>query len=229
MNANVSQSTVDQALERDEPAAKAEYLAEFRTDVETFISRESLSASVVPHRVELPYTSQFQYYAFVDPSGGQADSMTLAIAHREGNGRAVLDMTREAKALFNPDSVTANFALEMKRYHISSCTGDRYAGAWPAERFRVHHVEYQPSPLTKSEIYRSWLPDLNSGVVELLDDSRLFHQILNLERRTGSQGREIIDHPPGGHDDLANAVAGACLLATGFGGPNGGPSRLTGL
>lgn len=229
MNPLVPQDIIDEALERDEPAAKAEYLAEFRTDVETFISRESLSAAVVPHRVELPYTSQFQYFAFVDPSGGQADSMTLAVAHREGNGRAVLDMTREAKPPFSPDTVAANFALEMRRYGINSCMGDRYAGEWPRERFRVHRIEYQPSTLTKSEIYKAWLPDLNSGKVELLDNSRLFNQILNLERRTGSGGREQIDHAPGGHDDLANSAAGALLMCTGFGGPRGGPSRLTGL
>ena len=65
--------------------------------------------------------------------------------------------------------------------------------------------------------------------VELLDDSRLFSQILNLERRTGAGGRESVDHPVGGHDDLSNAVSGALLMCTGFGGPAGGPSRLTGL
>jgi len=34
-----------------------------------------------------------------------------------------------------------------------------------------------------------------------------------LERRTGRSGRDLIDHPPGGHDDLANAVAGLVTVA----------------
>lgn len=229
MNANVSQTTIDKALERDEPAGKAEYLAEFRTDFETYISRENFSAAVVLHRVELPHSSEFRYYAFVDPSGGQSDSMTLAIAHREGNGRAVLDLIREVKPPFSPDTVAANFSLEMPRYGITSCTGDRYAGEWPRERLNAHRIDYQPSPLTKSEIYRAWLPDINSGLVELLDDTRLFNQILQLERRTGSGGRETIDHAPGGHDDLANVAAGSFLMATGFSGPTGGPAKLIGL
>ena len=38
-------------------------------------------------------------------------------------------------------------------------------------------------------------------------------QFLALERRTTRGGRDSIDHPPGGHDDIANAVAGACLAA----------------
>jgi hypothetical protein len=34
-------------------------------------------------------------------------------------------------------------------------------------------------------------------------------QICGLERRTGRSGKDSIDHAPNGHDDLANAVAGA--------------------
>ena len=34
----------------------------------------------------------------------------------------------------------------------------------------------------------------------------------NLERRTGrGTGRDIVDHPPNGHDDLANVVAGVLV------------------
>ncbi len=36
--------------------------------------------------------------------------------------------------------------------------------------------------------------------------------IVGLERRTSRGGRDSIDHGPGGHDDLANAVAGVLYL-----------------
>ena len=36
-----------------------------------------------------------------------------------------------------------------------------------------------------------------------------------LERRTARGGRDSIDHGPGAHDDIANAVAGALVLAAG--------------
>lgn len=228
MNPNVPQEIINEALEADEPSAKAEYLAIFRSDSELYASRESLEAVKIPHRVELPYSKQFEYFAFVDPSGGQADSMTMAIAHSE-NGCTVLDLMREAKPPFSPDNVVSNFALQLQAYKISCVTGDRYGGQWPQERFRHHRIEYKISSLTKSEIYRSMLPVINSGKVELLDDTKLFNQFLQLERRTGSAGREFVDHPPGGHDDVANAVAGACLLASGFGGPSGGARKLRGF
>ncbi len=49
----------------------------------------------------------------------------------------------------------------------------------------------------------------------LLDIPRLASQFLALERRTSRAGKDSVDHPPGGHDDVANAVAGALTMATG--------------
>ena len=34
----------------------------------------------------------------------------------------------------------------------------------------------------------------------------------NRERRTARGGRDSIDHPPGAHDDIANAMAGAIAM-----------------
>ena len=59
------------------------------------------------------------------------------------------------------------------------------------------------------------MPLLNSNRIELLDHPRLVAQLCGLERRTARGGRDSIDHAPGGHDDLANAVAGAAALALG--------------
>jgi hypothetical protein len=56
---------------------------------------------------------------------------------------------------------------------------------------------------------------LNSSKVDLLDHPRLIGQIVGLERRVARSGHQSIDHPPGAHDDLANAVCGALLLAVG--------------
>jgi hypothetical protein len=138
------------------------------------------------------------------------------------------DLVREARPPFSPDQVTAEFCQTLKAYRRYTVKGDKYGGEWPRERFRLHGIEYGSAPLTKSEIYRSLLPEINSGKVELFDNPKLINQLLQLERRTGAGGRETIDHPPNGHDDVANAAAGACLLAGGFDGPSGGPRKLIG-
>ena len=45
-NSDLAQAIVDKALERDPAAASAEYLAEFRTDIEGFVTREAVDACV---------------------------------------------------------------------------------------------------------------------------------------------------------------------------------------
>ena len=84
------------------------------------------------------------------------------------------------------------------------------AGEWPAERFQVHGIRYEPAELNRSELYLGFLPLLNSGRLDLLDNPRMIAQFVALERRTARSGRDSIDHAPGAHDDLANAVAGCC-------------------
>jgi hypothetical protein len=213
MNPTVGQSVIDAAMDADPAAAAAEYGAEFRTDVETYVSREVVDACVVVGRHELPRIEGVQAVGFCDPSGGSSDSMTLAITHIEASGgRVVLDVLRERKPPFSPDDVVRDFADTLKARGVSVVHGDRYAGEWPRERFRVHGIEYRVADKPKSDTYRDLLPLLNSGRVELLDHSRLVAQLCSLERRTARGGRDSIDHPPGAHDDLINAAAGALVL-----------------
>jgi hypothetical protein len=219
MNPTVPQSVIDEAYENDPASAAAEYGAEFRTDVETFVAREVVDAAVVPGRYELSPVSGVSYVAFVDPSGGSSDSMTLAIAHRDRDGRAILDAVRERRPPFSPDEVVQEFAALMKSYRIRNVAGDRYAGEWPRERLRVAGIRYEVSEKPKSDIYRDLLPLVNSGKAELLDVPRLVAQLCGLERRTARSGRDSIDHAPGAHDDVANAVAGVLVHVTEKGAP----------
>jgi hypothetical protein len=215
MNPSVPQSIIDAAFERDPASAAAEWMAQFRSDVEAFVTREVVSAAVVPGRYELPRVAGTTHVGFVDPSGGSADSMTLAVAHRDKDGNGVLDAVRERRPPFSPEDVVQEFGDCLKSYGVHRVTGDRYGGEWPRERFRVHGITYEPSEKTKSQIYGEVLPLLNSGRVELLDLPRLSVQLCGLERRTARGGKDSIDHAPGGHDDVANACAGALVAAAG--------------
>lgn len=58
------------------------------------------------------------------------------------------------------------------------------------------------------------LPLVNSRGVDLLDNDRLVTQLVGLERRVARGGRDSVDHGPGAHDDIANAVAGAIVRAS---------------
>jgi hypothetical protein len=211
MNSTVPQSVIDEATERDPASAAAEFGAEFRSDIEGFISREVVDAAVVPGRHELPRETGLSYRAFVDPSGGSADSMTLGIAHPD-HGNLLLDCLREVHPPFGPEAVVAQFVATLKSYGIKRVTGDHYGGEWPREQFRKAGIEYVTSDNAKSQIYLEALALLNSGKVELLDHPRLILQLCGLERRTARSGRDTIDHPPGAHDDVCNAALGAILV-----------------
>jgi len=214
MNPTVPQCVIDAAMEADPLSAAAEYGAQFRTDVEALLSREAVSACVSLDVRERAPMSSVRYYGFVDPSGGSADSMTLAVGHREREGDViVLDALRERRPPFSPEDVVSEFAELLKSYRVSKITGDRYAGEWPRERFREHGIVYEPAQKPKSDLYRDLLPAINSRKLDLLDDARLLTQLVSLERRTARGGRDSIDHAPGAHDDLANAVAGLAATA----------------
>jgi hypothetical protein len=211
MNPTIPQHVVDAAYERDPAAASAEFGALFRNDIDAFVSREVIADAIVRNRRELSPVAGLQYCGFCDPSGGSSDSMTLAVAHRGGD-KVVLDCVREARPPFSPEGVTRDFAAVLKSYRINRVTGDRYAGEWVREQFRTHGISYELAEQPKSDIFRDVLPLLNSGKVELLDLPKLAAQFIGLERRTSRAGKDSIDHSPGGHDDIANATAGALLL-----------------
>ncbi|UYW25685.1 hypothetical protein OKC48_20790 [Methylorubrum extorquens] len=204
---------IAEAYEDDPEAARAEYGAQFREDLQDFVSPETVERCTPTGLAERGRIGSLQYQAFVDMAGGGADSATLAIGHREGD-RAVLDAVREMPAGTSPEASVVEFAETCKAYGVSIVRGDRYAGEWPRERFRAHGVSYEVSEKSKSDLYRDFLPMLNSGRADMLDVPKLKAQLVGLERRTARGGRDSIDHAPGGHDDVANAVAG-CLVGLG--------------
>jgi hypothetical protein len=57
-NPSLPQSVVDRALERDRAAASAEYLAEFRSDIESFVSIEIVQACIGDHNEMAPLQPQ---------------------------------------------------------------------------------------------------------------------------------------------------------------------------
>jgi hypothetical protein len=173
-------------------------------------------ACVSPGVFERAPTRSINYRAFCDPSGGSSDSMTLCIGHNEiSRQTVVVDALREVRPPFSPEQVVGEFTTVLRSYRVTKIVGDRFAGIWPVEQFRKFGgVIYEQSAKPKSDLYTGLLPLLNSVRIDLLDHPRLISQLCNLERRTARGGRDSIDHAPGAHDDVANAVAGLAAIIT---------------
>jgi hypothetical protein len=91
MNPTVDPSVIEQAYEEDESSARAEYGAQFRADIESYVDPESVAHCVIPGRTSLEPAMSLSYRAFVDVAGGSGqDSFTWCIAHSHG------DLTRRA-------------------------------------------------------------------------------------------------------------------------------------
>lgn len=210
MNPRIDPAIIAEAYQTDPEAARAEYGAEWRDDLADFVTREVVDAVTMWGRHELPFDPSVTYSAFCDPSGGASDAMTLAVAHLQKDV-CVLDAVLEIRPPFDPERAVSECAALLRRFGISRITGDKYAGAWPVARFSEHGITFEQSARPKSDLYHDLLPLLNARRVELLDNPRLSAQLVGLERRTARSGKDSIDHTPGGHDDIANAVAGVLV------------------
>lgn len=176
-----------------------------------FYDAEKVMECVVTKRSRLQPQENRDYQAFVDMSGGSSDDACFSIAHYDkATKRTVLVLLSKqtGNPPFNPRHAVAKFAGICQRYGIRNVTGDRYAGETFRQDFADHGIHYTPCKVAKSVLYEELEPLINAAEVELLDDSKLFEQLLGLTVR-GTK----IDHLPGEHDDYANAAAGAVWLA----------------
>jgi len=214
MNPTISQELIDRETKKDPSAARAEWQALFRDDIETFLDPQLVEACAVLPAVTPPdkYTV---YQGFVDPSGGRADAFTVSIGH---HNREIfyIDLVRAWVPPFNPPQVVKEIAEVLSEYRITRATGDRYAGAWVSSAFEKQGINYSPCEVSKSNLYLSLEPFINASLVQFPKDKHLITELINLERKRGKAGKDSVDHPPRGSDDRANVVAGVCHLLEKF-------------
>jgi hypothetical protein len=223
MNPTYSRRAIEREFRRDPVSAGSEYgidgFVSFRQGQQALFDEAPLKQVIVNGRRELPPADGIRYVAFVDAAEGSrsGDSMTLGIAHREG-AKAVLDLVREVVPPFSPGQVIiATFAPILRDYGCREVKGDNHAKGFVSAAFDGEGITFVASLLSKSDIFSELLPLVNTGVIELLDLPMLRTQLLALERRSMRGGRDSIDHPRGGHDDVGNAAAGALVHVTGVG------------
>lgn len=172
-----------------------------------FLDGEMVARAIVPGLRVLPPRHDRAYVGFVDMSGGSSDDATLGIAHADGE-RAVLDLvvSQDGGTPFDPGRAVQKFVRMLREYGLATVMGDAYAGETFRRSFAEHGIRYRVCARSKTEIYEAIEPRLNADEVELLDVPKLQEQLLTLIVR-GAR----VDHPPGAHDDWANAAAGALV------------------
>lgn len=207
-NQLLPQAVIDRALARNPIAARAEWLAEFRWELEGYVNLDVLRAATGTFQ-ELPPSLGNRYTAGLDlASGSGDDSLAVSICHPDKAGdKVIVDFCRAWDPPFSPVAVLGDVADICRRYGVETLIGDRYAYNFAREILRDHDLGFRVSDKTTSQCFSELAPMLNAGEVLLPQHNGLLSQIAALERKPSSRGREFIGHPPGGHDDLAAAVA----------------------
>ena len=203
-----------EAAERDDPeAAASEWRALFRSDLAALLDDAVIDASVVYGRpLELPPRHGVKYHAFTDASAGRHDAFALCIGHAEKE-RFICDVIRATRPPFDPGATAAEFAALAKDYRCRKVTGDNFSGEWVAQAFRDAGMTYERSKLPKSQLYLESVAYWNRNAVRIPEHQALLRELRLLERRTHRSGRDFVDHPRSGSDDLANGLCGALHLA----------------
>ena len=215
MNSTLPQDVIDDALREDYEKAAAEYLAQWRSDLKAFLDQAKVNEALRDRDLDRPCSPHERpYRAFVDFSGGRKDSAALAISHMEPDSEEVIvDAVRRWQPPFSPEAVVREMAELLSQYRLTSCVGDDYAAEVLRELFTNAGVAYERSDDSASEIYLSVLPLFNTGRIAAPDNKVLRRELTALIRRTRQGGRDQVDHPRGGHDDLAVATCGSVLHA----------------
>ena len=219
MNPTLKQKIVDRAYERDAASAAAEYGAEFRNDVDAFISVDLIEACTDRGVLVRPPRAGVRYTAFADAASGTGqDSFAASIVHRDKD-EFLLDLVHEVKPPFSAAAAIAEVCRLLKEYGVTRIVGDKWAPGFVSEGFARNGITYAYSERDRSQIYVEALPLLTSGRARLVDNRRLALQFAGLERRTSAGGKNSINHPTRSHDDLCNAAAGALVEAASSPGP----------
>jgi hypothetical protein len=111
---------------------------------------------------------------------------------------------------FDPAGVSKEVIEICKRYKISQVTGDAYGGEWPRDPLKKGGIAYVLSEKTAVGVVLGLPPGRELQAVRATrprSSPEGLNQFTNLERRVGRTGRDSVDHPPGGHDDVANGIA----------------------
>lgn len=210
MNPTLSEARIAKAIADDPDRGRAEYEAEWRVGVAAAFDPVLIDQAIRNDPLILPPQAGVRYGGGVDVSGLGEAEFAWTVAHWEG-GRIVMDLLngrgRRWLRGVNLEGAVKACCDDMRRYGITEVLGDRYGGEWPPEAFRREGMGYRVAEKPKSDLYLELVPLFLAGKIEIPADPDLIRQLKLLQRRTGSQGKDVIEKPKGSHDDRANALA----------------------
>lgn len=202
-----------QKMEADDVEAyQSEVLGRFRAGLSALFDPVALDRVTDHGTRERGPRPDVLYFPFFDASSGRHDAAALTIWCVADDGRVVQCLARRWPAPHSPEAVRSEVAALLRVYNCPEVYGDLYAIGLQEDGFRGYGITYARSHADASTLALTALSLVNSGRCLLLDLPEQRRELIGLERRRGTSGRDRVGHSriP---DDLAVACCGGMVLA----------------
>jgi hypothetical protein len=205
----------------DQDGFDTEYRSNFADSLSNFISSELLDLAMqkgVTFTTPLE-TKEAKYYAAID-AAFKADRFTFTLVSSRENRvtqHVIMGWEGTKKDPVKAHTVAQYIKNILKNFPVDHVAADQYAFQPLKEIFDQYGVElkeYTFTPTFKKKIYFNLKKLVHSQQVDLLDHEDQLKEMKALVVEQSTMGTIKIGHPPGGHDDYADAVAVATFLAT---------------
>ena len=215
MNPLVDQDYLQREADRDPDNYAREFLAEFCEQMSAFFSMDCLDAAFTLTAQDIPPQVGVAYFAGIDQSGlSGRDRFTLAIMHRNQDGRIINDVNRSWDTTSGAE-VLDEIAALMRAYGLRAVTIDRYGGGWVRQALENIGLEVLIRDALPV-VYQNAKSLLLAGLLVLQDNPELRAGLVNTSAYYGRNNALSIQHERGasGHADLADAVCTAAWCAS---------------
>lgn len=165
MNPALDQKMLDKERARDEAYFLREFGAEFSTAASALVPSEMIDRAVARGVREFPREQGRRYLAGLDPSSKGNDCFAFALAHKEPDGRIVLDLTRQWKppggGQFLPyDDIVFSITETMNRFGATRVFSDMICAAALAAMFQKFGISFEQvstggGGVKSQELYRT--------------------------------------------------------------------------
>jgi hypothetical protein len=204
MNPKVSEKVIANAMKRDAESAMVEYYAEFRDPQENYLDSAAIDGCIQAYEPPYSAVDSARYVMAIDPAV-MGDRYAFVIAHRDSEGRVILDLAHILKPPVNPAEAEVVLRDLVRRFRPASIFCDTAA---VSERLKSEMpMVYTPfTRQLKLKIYGSLKEAVNLGRLILYNHKDLIAELKALQIRNGVD----ISAPKSGrikHDDLSDCLA----------------------
>jgi len=212
---------LEKELAKDPEIFKREYLGKFVAAVDGFLNPSDVAPCIdkgVKERklVDLKKKNWRHYFVSVMDPAFRHDDFVYGIFHKEDDGTIVQDLLRvwspnkKTGTKLNPSEILDEIAVLNKEWNIPISYSDQHQLESLQQLALTKGFSIIGSDFTKKskpKMFGSLKNLVRTKKLRLLDDHRVYQQLIKLQQKNTPMGGVQIFVPSPGHDDIASVLA----------------------